>query len=169
MKLQCDFCKTQYNIDRMPTGAVRCAVCGHVWTVRRTSAGGAFLVVASAVCALIAAGVFATAVITRHRAAELAARPLVATVTDVATQTDAAGVSRLVVRGTITNQSAQIYGVPDLIIVARDTSDRVVARQKFMPSATLLDAGGRAEFSYTLTASPASVRRISVELAGGDL
>ncbi|MBD5388943.1 hypothetical protein HDR63_01660 [bacterium] len=169
MKIRCDFCKTEYNIARVPATPVKCAVCGHTWVVRGASRGNAILLVASALGALIAAGIFATAAITRHRAAVAAARPMVATVDHVGTVTDTDGVAHVVVRGRVMNQSDQIYGVPDLIVIARDGDDHIVARQRVMPTATLLDAGTSAEFSHTLSVPATTVRRISVELSGGDL
>ncbi len=164
MKVTCDFCKTQYNSPTMPAGMVRCAVCGHTWRVAPPARRGAWLVFVAATCALLAAVVFAAAVISRHQIDAAAARPLVATVENVRPVIDAAGAAHFVVSGRITNRSDEIYGVPDLIIVSRDAAGAPVARQKFMPSATLLDAGASVEFSHTLSAPAAGVKKITVEL-----
>ncbi len=157
MKITCDFCKTEYSLDRAPAAPVRCAVCGHTWTVAAPSRKNTFLV-------FVAAVIFAVVVVTRHQAAARAQQPLVAQVTDIRTVVDAAGVGHLVVSGTVRNLSDEIWGVPDLIVVSRDANDNVVARQKFMPSATLLDAGGVAQFSHTLSAPAAGVKKITLEL-----
>ena len=55
--------------------------------------------------------------------------------------------------------------MPDLIIVSSDENDRVLAQQKFMPSATLLDAGTSVKFAHTLAPQPSGVRKISAHLA----
>jgi hypothetical protein len=70
-----------------------------------------------------------------------------------------------VVNGAITNVSDSIYGVPDLYIVSTDEAGRVLAKQKFMPSATLLDSGAAVNFSHILAPQPAGVKKISAHLA----
>lgn len=164
MKTTCDFCKTEYSLNRAPAGPVRCAVCGHVWTAQAPSRRGAALMFVASLCALLSAAVFAVAVMARHRINTIEDRPLVAQISNVRTVIDAAGAPHFVVSGAITNRSAEIYGVPDLLIVSRDADGRPVAHQKFMPSATLLDAGASAEFSHTLSAPTAGVKKITVEL-----
>lgn len=165
MKAVCDFCKTEYSIDASMRGRVRCAVCSHEWIVSPESRRGAWLMFIAAATAALSAIVFSIAVITRHQArAAAAARPLVATVTDIHSVIDAAGTSHFVVSGRVTNQSSEIYGVPDLIIVSRDENGAEIARQKFMPSATLLDSGASVDFSHTLSAPSTGVKKITVEL-----
>lgn len=165
MKITCDFCQTEYSLDRAPNSPVRCAVCGHVWHAAAPSRRSAFLVVIAAATALLAAIVFTIVAITHHRASADASRPLVASVTEITTTTDDAGVSHFVVHGTVVNQSGEIYGVPDLIITSRDANGNPIAHQKFMPSATLLDAGGHVSFTHTLAAPTYGVKKITVELA----
>lgn len=165
MKTICDFCKTEYNIDASMRGRVRCAVCSHEWIISPATRRGALLMFIAAATAALSAIVFSVAVITRHRAAAAAAaRPLVAVVTDIHSVIDADGVSHFVVSGHVTNQSGEIYGVPDLIIVSHDENGAPVARQKFMPSATLLDAGASVDFSHTLSAPSNGVKKVTVEL-----
>lgn len=165
MKTTCDFCKTEYSVDRQTRGTVRCALCGHTWTVAAPSRANAWLVVISAVCALLAAGIFALAVITRSRIDAANAVALYPAVTDIRTVTGDDGAARFVVSGTITNNTDEIYGVPDLMVIFRDGDNREIARQKFMPTATLIDARGVVNFSHELNPVP-GVRRIAVELVG---
>ena len=54
--------------------------------------------------------------------------------------------------------------MPDLIIVSRDDTGAEITRQKFMPSATLLDSGASVDFSHTLSAPSDGVKKITVEL-----
>jgi len=165
MKATCEFCKTEYGLDSGARGRVACAVCGHEWVITPPSRRGAWLMFIAAATAALAAVVFSIAVITRHQAAAAAAaRPLVATVTDIHSVIDAAGTGHFVVSGRVTNQSAEIYGVPDLIIISLDETGAELARQKFMPSATLLDSGASVEFSHTLSAPTDGVKKITVEL-----
>ena len=164
MKTICEFCKTEYNISTA-TPRVRCAVCGHVWAPVAHNTRGVWLTFIASITALFAAIVFSVAVITQHRANQTAAaRPLVATVTDISSVVDAAGMAHFVVSGRVVNQSDEIYGVPDLIIVSRNADGAEIARQKFMPSATLLDPGAAVEFSHTLSAPANGVKKITVEL-----
>lgn len=165
MKTTCDFCKTEYSVDTSMRGRVRCAVCGYEWILAPANRRGAWLMFIAAATAALSAIVFSVAVIVRHQARSAAeSRPLVATVTDVRSVIDASGTPHFVVSGHVTNQAAEIYGVPDLIIVSRDENGVEVARQKFMPSATLLDSGASVEFSHTLSASSVGVKKITVEL-----
>jgi predicted Zn finger-like uncharacterized protein len=164
MKTVCDFCKTEYALNSAPIAPVRCALCGHVWTVAPPRRRGAFLTLAAALCALLAAAVFAFSVMARHKAAELENAPLVARISGIHTVVDAFGVPHFVVSGNVVNRSDEIYGVPGLLIVSRDEAGEIVAQQKFMPSATLLDAGGSASFSHTLSAPAGGVKKVTVEL-----
>ncbi len=166
MKIVCDICKTEYSVANPPS-SVRCAICGHVFGVMNPPRRGGWLVFFAATVALIAAIVFAFVVITHYRANDSSRGPLVATISDISQETDDFGVKHFVISGSVVNISDDIYGVPDLVIVSRDGDGNVVARQKFLPSATLLDSGGRTEFRHTLSVPVAGVKKITVEL--GDL
>jgi len=165
MKTVCDFCKTEYCVDPSLRGPVKCAVCGHAWMLAPASRRNAWMTFIAAATAALAAVVFSVVVITRHNvAAAERARPLVATITGTDTVIDAAGVPHFVVSGRIVNRSAEIYGVPDLVIVSYDANDKEIDRQKFMPSATLLDAGGAVDFTHTLSSPAAGVKKITAEI-----
>ena len=168
MKIKCDFCKTEYSIESAPTSPVKCAVCGHTWSVATASKRGAWMAFIAASCALLSAIVFAVAVVVRSKI-DNASKPLVAEISEIKTITDKDGVAHFVVRGAVVNQTTQIYGVPDLIIVSRDASGNPIARQKFMPSAPLLDAGDAVEFNHTLSSTTDGVKKITVELQMGDM
>lgn len=165
MKIKCDFCKTEYNLDRIPNTPVKCAVCGHEWVVTTQPRKNAWLMFFAALCALLSAIIFTVAVITHHQAKKANRGPLVANVLSVETTTDENGLLHVVVNGEIQNVSDEIYGVPDLIIVSTDDEGRVLAQQKFMPSATLLDSGATVSFSHILSAQPAGVKKISAHFA----
>ena len=163
MKIKCEFCKTEYS-GQFPAGTpVKCAVCGHTWVPPRTNRRGPLMVFLASLCALLSAIVFTIAVVTRHQIDAASAGPLVAR----APVTDGAGNARLAVDGVVENVSDEIYGVPDLIVVAYDAHDNVIAQQKFMPTATLLDAGSHSQFSHTMSISPMGVKRVLVRLATG--
>ncbi len=166
MKLTCDFCKTEYCTDVHPNSSVRCAICGHTWIVPPQTRKNSLLVFIAALCALLAATVFSVVVIAHHQASTEKNKPLVAAVTKVDSVVDAAGVSHFVVSGYVLNQSTEIYGVPDLLIVSLGDDGRVISQQKFMPSATLLDSGARVEFKHTLTAPTTGVKKITAKLDG---
>jgi len=164
MKIKCEVCKTEYSMPNAPSGRVRCAVCGNVWNVSKKTRRSGLMVFFASLCALLAATVFAVAVIVTSRRDDPAKRPLVATITNVATETDG-DASRIVVDGTVTNRSDDIYAFPDLIIVLYDANGAPISRQKFMPSATLLDAGQSVRFSHKLSGNMTGVKRVTVELS----
>ena len=164
MKTICDFCKTEYSLDRVPNGPVKCAVCGHTWNVSMPPRRGSVLVFIAAVCALLAAVVFAVAVLYQNRVAEIQEKPLIAELVDVTTTTDDDDVMRFVVSGRVVNRSDQIYGVPGLVVVSYDSDDNVIARQRFMPPATLLDAGDDVSFTHVLSVPIDNVDKIRVKL-----
>ena len=163
MKIKCEVCKTEYSMPNAPSGRVRCAVCGNVWNVSHKPRRSGLMVFFASLCALLAATVFAVAVIITSRHDDPAKRPLVATITNVSTNKDG-DAPRIVVDGTVTNRSDDIYAFPGLIIVLYDANGTPISRQKFMPSATLLDAGQSVGFSHTLTGNMTGVKRVTVEL-----
>ena len=67
MKIKCDFCKTEYNIERAPASPVRCAICGHVWAVANPGRKNVWLVLFASVCALLSAAIFTFVVIAQHQ------------------------------------------------------------------------------------------------------
>ena len=163
MKTVCDFCKTEYSIDMVPNGPVKCAVCGNTWTVSRPPRRSPWLVFIAALCALLAAIVFAVAVIAQNKITDIRENPLVAEIHDITTTTDENGVSHFVVNGRVVNRSDQIYGVPGLVVISYEHDGNIVDKQKFMPSATLLDAGSAVEFTHVLSVPMAGVEKIAVE------
>jgi len=168
MKIKCDFCKTEYSIDKAPSSPVKCAVCGHVWNVAVQSRRGAWMMFVVSLCALLSAMVFAIAVVVQSKIKNANPEPIVAQITEIKMVSDDNGTPHFVVRGAIVNQSTEIYGVPDLIVVSRDDAGREIARQKFMPSATLIESGSSVEFNHVLGTPTDGVKKITVELQTGD-
>ena len=168
MKIKCDFCKTEYALDRAPTTPVKCAVCGHVWNVVVSNRRGAWMMFIASLCALLSAIVFAVAVVVKSKIEAANRPPIVAELAEITTVRDDAGVPRFAVRGAIVNQSTEIYGVPDLIVVSRDAAGHEIARQKFMPPATLVESGALVNFYHVLNTTTDGVKKITVELQTGD-
>lgn len=165
MKIKCDFCKTEYSVDGALSAPVKCAICGHTWTVAHAPRKNTWLMFIASLCALLSALIFTVAVVAQHQARNAKRGPLIAEIINLETTTDDAGTTHVVVNGAITNVSDSIYGVPDLYIVSTDDGGRVLARQKFMPSATLLDSGATVNFSHILAPQPAGVKKIHAHLA----
>lgn len=163
MKIKCEVCKTEYNLPAKTSGDVRCAVCGYTWTVKMKKNRSGLMVFFASLCALLAATVFAVAVIITSRHDNPDKRPLVAVIDDIQTVTTN-GVSQMVVKGTVTNRSDDIYAFPDLVIVLYGNDDTPIARQRFMPSATFLDVGQSVGFTHKLSGDVSGVRRVAVEL-----
>ena len=162
MKISCPFCKTEYDVPAT-RGPFACACCGHVWraAARRRIP---FLWLMSVLCLALALGVFAGVVFMKNRAADTARlAPLVIQITSVRTVSDAFGAPHFVVSGAVRNQSGEIYGVPDLVIILRDADGTEVARQKFLAPAPLLDADESIEFTHTVAESVPNAAKASVE------
>jgi hypothetical protein len=168
MKIKCDFCKTEYTIERAPNTPVKCAVCGHTWVVSKPSRRGAIAMFIVAICALLSAIVFVVAVVVSSRMDNVAHKPLIAEISEIKTITDKDGISHYVVRGVVTNRTMQIYSVPDLVIISLDASGKPIARQRFLPSVPVLDASGSVEFNHMLSSNTDGVKKITVELQMGD-
>lgn len=166
MKIKCDVCKTEYSLPSAPSGAVKCAVCGNVWCCPCQQKRGVLLMFFAAICALLAATVFAVAVIVTSRGDDPSKRPLVASIEKIETVNADNGGTKIVVNGIVTNRSEDVYGLPDLIIVLHDAKGNPISRQRFMPSATLLDAGQSVRFSHILSGNVAGAKKVTVELQG---
>ena len=169
MKIKCDFCKTEYTLDKVPTTPVKCAVCGHTWVVARPNRRNAIMVFVAAICALLSAIVFTVAVVVQSRINNVAHKPLVAEISEIKTVVGDDGVARYMVRGAVVNRTTQIYSTPDIILVSLDDSGKQIARQKFLPSVPVLDAGSAIEFNHTLSGAADGVKKITVELQMGEM
>ena len=163
MKIKCDVCKTEYNLPAETSGDVRCAICGHTWTVKNKTRRSGLMVFFASLCALLAATIFAVAVIVTSRRDNPDKRPLVAVIDDIQT-VETNGESQIVVTGTVTNRSDDIYAFPDLLIILYDENGSPVARQRFMPSATFLDVGQSVGFKHRIAGKVSGVKRVAVEL-----
>ena len=165
MKIICDFCKTEYTLDKMPNASVRCAVCGHVWTPRVPFRQNATIKLIAAICALIAACIFCLVVIL-NLSGNSKNKPLITKIDEknVHVVVDDNGAKRLFVSGDITNTTDDIYGLPNIVIVSYDENDNVLSRQAFVPPATLLEPKTTVTFNHMLSVDPTLVKRLSVEL-----
>lgn len=166
MKITCDFCKTEYNMEKRPTVPVKCAVCGHVWTPKASFNKNTTIKFIAAICALIAACIFSIAVIVNFHDGKNKNKPLITKIEEknIHIVADESGNNKIFVSGTITNTTDDIYGLPNLIIVSYDIHDNVLSRQTFTPPATLLEGKNTVTFNHILSVDPANVKRLSVEL-----
>jgi len=165
MKIVCDFCKTEYNLERVPNVPVKCAVCGHVWTPRVPFRQKTMIKFVAAICAFIAACIFSFVVIVNFSSVKKN-QPLITKIDEknIHTMLDKNGNNRIFVSGNITNITNDIYGLPNIIIVSYDAMGNVLSRQTFMPPATLLESKTTVTFNYMLSVDPTNVKRLSVEL-----
>jgi len=166
MKTVCDFCKTEYNLNKIPNTPVKCAVCGHVWTPRRSFRQNLVLKFIAAVCALVAAVIFSFVVIIGYNNDKSRGRPLTAGIDEknVHVIIDENGNKKIFVSGHVTNNTDDIYGLPNIIILSYDAADNILSRQAFIPPVTLLDSRTTVTFNYTLSVEPTNVKRVTVEL-----
>ena len=165
MKIKCDFCKTEYTIPKIPANPVKCAVCGHTWMVKTPAKKNQFILVLAALCALLSAVIFAIVAISHSHKNADSDSPLVASIVKTTLAPDGNGVNHFIVSGILENRTDNIYGAPDLYVVTYDGDGKQVnAPEQFAPPVTLLDAGARAGFVYTLRAPSAGVKKIVVKL-----
>ena len=165
MKTTCEFCKTEYNLNKHPTTPVRCAVCGHVWTPRVPLHQNTTMKLIAAICALIAACIFSVVAIMNFHYNNKN-KPLITKIDESSIHIvkDKTGVNKIFVSGDITNTTDDIYGLPNIMIVSYDANDNVLSRQSFTPPATLLEGKTTVTFNHILSVDPTNVKRLSVEL-----
>lgn len=165
MKIKCDFCKTEYTVAKIPATPVKCAICGHTWMVPTPSRKNQLFVFLAALCALLSAVLFAIVAVTHYRAKTTDDTPLVASIVKTELAPDGNGVNHFIVSGILENRSTEIYGAPNLFVMTYDADgNQVNTPEQFLPPVTLLDAGARAGFVYTLRAPSAGVKKIVVKL-----
>lgn len=165
MKTVCEFCKTEYNLERVPNVPVKCAVCGHVWTPKVPFQHKTFIKFIAAICAFIAACIFSFVVIFNF-SGDKKQQALVTNIDEknIHTVLDEHGNNRIFVSGDITNTTDDIYGLPNIIIISYDADGNVLSRQTFLPPATLLESKTTVTFNHMLSVDPTNVKRLSVEL-----
>lgn len=166
MKTVCNFCKTEYSLDKFPNAPVKCAVCGHVWTPRKPFHQSSLLKFVAAICAFGAACVFSFVVVIGFQKDKENKKPLIANIDqkNVHIIIDENGNNRIFVSGNITNNTDDIYGLPNLVIVSYDSADNIISRQAFIPPVTLLDSRTTVTFNHILSVDPTNVKRVSIEL-----
>lgn len=165
MKITCDFCKTEYNLDKIPGTPVKCAVCGHTWLPHRPFYQNTTMKFIAALCAFVVVCVFCFVVIVNfHNKPKT--NGLIAKINkeSVHVITDKNNEKRLFVSGDITNNTNDIYGLPNIVIVSYDGLNNVLSRQTFTPPATLLESKTTITFNYILSVEPVNVKRVAVEL-----
>ena len=164
MKIKCNFCKTEYTLSKIPAMPVKCAICGHTWMVKTPARRNQLFVFLAALCALLSAVIFSIVVVTHYRKSP-DKDPLVASIIKTELAPDGNGVNHFIVSGILENRTEEIYGAPNLIIETFDADDKPInTPETFNPPVTLLDAGARAVFVYTLRAPSVGVKKINVKL-----
>lgn len=166
MKIICDFCKTEYSLDKIPSVPVKCAVCGHTWMPHKPFYQIAWIKFIAALSAFITACIFAFVIFVNFQNNSYK-KPILSAGIDEETVRlikDKNGLNRLFVSGHVTNNTDDLYGLPNLVIVSYDENNNVLSRQTFMPPATLLEAKNTVTFNYILSVDPTNVKRVAVEL-----
>lgn len=166
MKIVCDFCRAEYTLSKMPTGPVKCAVCGHVWTPHRPLPQRTFIKFLSALCALLAVGIFAFVVLFLPRGNTNADQALVINTDEnsVRIVKDKDGNNRIFVSGDIINNTDDVQGLPGMIITSYGMDGNVLSREDIVSPATFLDPKTTVTFNHTLSVIPSDVKQVKVEL-----
>lgn len=162
MKQMCPFCKTEYETN-VSGNLVQCVCCGCVWRTKKKKRFS-FLWLMSLICFVFAISIFAAVVYIKSNVDVVdVQKPLIVNVTNIRNVLDAYGDAHFVISGTVHNQSGEIYGVPDLVIILRDENGNELARQKFLPPVPLLDVMESADFTHTFGRTVSGAQKVSVE------
>lgn len=165
MKYTCKFCKTEYNLTPDQNGCLQCVICGHTSMVcSKKKSKNSLLMFIAAFCALLSAIVFTVVIITNHKINDIKNNPLVASVSEITKTVDKDGNYHLIVSGNVINRSDNIYGLPDLIITSLDADGNIISKQKFMPTATLLESKSTSKFKHILSGPTENVKKITASL-----
>ncbi len=166
MKIICDFCKTEYTLNKRPNTAVKCAVCGHVWTPRIPFYQNATLKLIAAICAFVAACVFSFVAMVSFSGKSSNGKSLITKLDEknIHLVADENGNNRIFVSGDITNTTDDMYGLPNVVIISYDKNDNVLSRQSFTPPATFIEPKASVTFNHILSVDPTNVKRVVVEL-----
>jgi ethanolamine utilization protein EutA (predicted chaperonin) len=111
----------------------------------------------AALGALLAAAVFGAVAITKHNVDN---RPLVAKLSGV--RAISAGIK---ISGSVINRSDKIYGVPNLMIIAKDDKGNILSAHKIPAIATLIEAHSHLDFQHDLIGNFTGATLIDVEMA----
>lgn len=163
MKIVCDFCGAEYTLPKMPTGQVKCAVCSHVWTPGRPLRQRTFIKFLSALCALLAVGIFFL-VVMFFPGNKIPPLMIITNENSISMIQDKDGNMRLSVSGKIMNTTDVAYGVPDLLVVFRDAQNHILSRQDCPAPVTLLDSKTSVSFVCEISNFSSDAKRLKVEL-----
>jgi len=165
MKIVCDFCKTEYSLDKVPGTPVKCAICGHTWLPHRPFYQNTMMKFIAALCAFIVACIFSFVVIVNFHDGTKN-KSLIANINkqSVHVITDKNGEKKLFVSGDITNNTENFYGLPNIVIVSYDEANNVLSRQTFVPPTPVLEPKTTITFNHILSVNPTGVKRVAVEL-----
>ena len=159
MKISCPFCKVEYSASVAGGRRVRCAVCGHVFIpVIKKSTN--FLMWATSIIMVLAAAIFVFAIAIKYLGPVGQAAPLV--IENIVAEPDH---RNWIISGQIRNASAQIQGVPEIVIHIKDASANILHSTRFTPPAPIMHTGEFLNFRFTLTQIPPGKSQISVEFA----
>lgn len=161
MKVECDFCKTEYELKKFPKGMVKCAVCGNTWLPHKPVWQNTLLKFIASFCALIAACVFAFAVMITYKDNKADKKTVYV---DQASIQSVVQNNHVSVSGYIVNMSEDLQGLPNVVIISYDAANNVLSNQSFLPPATFVEPKTTVAFNYTLSVNPVDVKRVAIEL-----
>lgn len=164
MKIKCDFCKTEYTLNRMTNKYVKCAICGHVWAPQTNTYKSVWVKFCLSVCALLAVVCFCFVALTVYKTQSMKRKPIVAMITENKVKTDEDGKLYILVSGMLKNQTNEIYGVPKIVLNSFDKNKEQISSQVIEPPATFIDPKTSITFSQKLFVNPESVKKLTIEI-----
>jgi hypothetical protein len=147
----------EYSVNDPVPRSLKCMCCGSIWhpKIKNKSRRGWVFALAGIVL-LIAMASFVAVIKYLPSGDE---RPLVAQIESVVSVPNG-----IVVHGVVKNKSKKIQGVPDLIMVFKNSKGMELFSQKFAPPVPLLDADEEAAFVFETAAAPINAAKIAVEV-----
>lgn len=157
MKIKCNYCGTEYNLKNRPRLPVKCVVCGYEWVVQYKNN---FLIFAVMLCALLSVIVLGFVIFAKYGISNKSR--LLYKITSV----NIIDTNSMIIEGYILNNSKYILGNPNVIISLFNKDKKLIKKQTFIPSSTLIDANIKQEFSYKIDNLDNNVKSFSLELQG---
>lgn len=164
MIIKCDSCKTEYNIKRLKSSKVECAVCGNVWNVSIRQRYNISLIILS-LCALLSALIFSL-IITKIKYETEKKKSLSINIVNVEPYIEG-NIKRLKINYIIKNQTKYIYGVPNINLVMINKNNEIISKQRILSPIPTLEAQASYNNFYILSKPLRNAKKLNLEFIKG--
>ena len=164
MIIKCDSCKTEYNIKRLKSSKVECAICGHIWNIGIRQRYNISSIILS-LCALLSALIFSL-IITKLRYESEKKKTLSINITSVKTYIDD-NIKKLKINYTIKNQTKYIHGIPNFNLIMKNKDNKIISKQKIFSPIPTLEANTNYNNFYILSKPLKGTKKLNLEFIKG--